>query len=754
MKRISLGYIISMVLLSMVGFGSLYSQILPPITLSARPVEENKILLEWESPTDYEASRFTIYRSIHDTVSFVYLGFVLGDKNTYLDNNLQIGVNYTYFVVALKASGGDTTFSESKFVTTQAISGVGKVQINSAPRTYAEVDKVYSEQVIAVSSDRNATLRYSLISAPREMTIDSTTGLITWRPDRNGRFDIMINVKNTNDINHIELGSPIPQTTYKFNLQVASKTSSLYGSVKSMINSPISGLTVKIFQVNNDEFTYETITNSEGNFYFNGISAGDYYVYVKGLLDFESKWYPDAKDFSTANTITCVEGGTLDINFVLNQEIKEQYRISGTVKDTNGISINNATVLFYDASRFINIGLENANIEDIIEQKNVNYINGGQTNSKGEYSVPLPRGKYYFAICQADGFSYMFYSNQTSLLYASKIYLNNDRNGVDFAMIPSKKTSNQLKGKVLSEDTNEGIESRIILIKKQNEERGGSGIKVPFRGVPSETYITFKTDVFGNFEIENLDTTKYWIQAIPLNAYLPVYYHPENSTTFNWYDADSIYTFGIISNIKIYSAPIINDGVGIITGKVTTTVADETLRGIIVYAELNGNIVAYAVTDSLGDYLIKGLRSGTYKLSADFLGYTKVLQEINVTLNYSNSFIVRNANMILAYEPTTIVVPNPFVPTEYYISQNYPNPFNPSTIIEYKLERESFVELKIYDILGREVEKLVSSTQSAGTYKVVFSAKNIASGVYFASMKVQNGNKVVYLKQIKMLLTK
>jgi hypothetical protein len=118
--------------------------------------------------------------------------------------------------------------------------------------------------------------------------------------------------------------------------------------------------------------------------------------------------------------------------------------------------------------------------------------------------------------------------------------------------------------------------------------------------------------------------------------------------------------------------------------------------------------------------------------------------------------VVKNADIILQVYSSSIPVniPDPFVPTEYSISQNYPNPFNPSTTIEYKLERESFVELKVYDILGREVEKLVNSTQNAGTHTVQFSANNLASGIYFAHIKVQNGNKVVYLKQIKMLLTK
>jgi hypothetical protein len=748
----------------MMGFGSLlYSQTLPPVKLSARPVDENKILIEWEKPTSYQATIFKVYRSIHDTVSLAYIGFTPGNQNSYLDHNLQIGVNYTYSVVAIKENGSDTITSfGNQLVTTQAISGTDKVQISSIPNTYAKVNEVYSVQLIGISKDINPILRYSIISAPKGMTIDSINGKINWVPSSSGRFNVTVNVKNINDINHIELGSPIPQTTYRFTLQVASKTSSLCGNVKTIINSSPRDLHVKIFQVTNDEFTYETVTNDSGNFYFNNISAGDYYVYIKdNIYSYESKWYPDAKDFSNAKAVSCNENEKVTINFLLNLEkVREKDKISGNVKDINGMPINNANVMFYDASRFINIGLENANIEDIIDQKNVNFVASGTTNSKGDYSANLQRGKYYFAICRADGFNYMFYNNQTSLIYANKIYVNNDRGGVDFTMIYTKNTSNQLKGQVLKKDTYEGIESRIIVTKKQEDERGGGGLKVPFRGVPSDIYITFRTESNGSFEIENLDTTMYWVQAIPmsLNAYLPTYYSQDNSAIFNWYDADSIYTFGTISNINLYSAPIMNDGVGTIIGKVTAPPRfGESLRGVIVYAKLNENVVAYTITDSLGNYLIKGLRSGTYTLFADFLGF-ETSKEINVNLDYNNALIVKDANIALdVYEfnfITKVPKPDPFLPISYSISQNYPNPFNPSTTIEYKLEKESFVELKIYDVLGREVEKLISGTQNAGTHKVQFKANNLASGIYFASIKVQNDNKVVYLKYIKMLLAK
>jgi hypothetical protein len=81
-------------------------------------------------------------------------------------------------------------------------------------------------------------------------------------------------------------------------------------------------------------------------------------------------------------------------------------------------------------------------------------------------------------------------------------------------------------------------------------------------------------------------------------------------------------------------------------------------------------------------------------------------------------------------------VKNGVVPQEFALFQNYPNPFNPSTKIEYSLQRESQVSLKIYNVLGSEVATLVNGRQEAGRYVVPFTAiggnrLTSASGVYF-----------------------
>jgi hypothetical protein len=71
------------------------------------------------------------------------------------------------------------------------------------------------------------------------------------------------------------------------------------------------------------------------------------------------------------------------------------------------------------------------------------------------------------------------------------------------------------------------------------------------------------------------------------------------------------------------------------------------------------------------------------------------------------------------------------MPTTFSLSQNYPNPFNPTTVIRYQLAASIFVDLSIYDMLGRKIKTLVSERQSAGIHSVTFNAGSLSSGVYF-----------------------
>ncbi len=94
------------------------------------------------------------------------------------------------------------------------------------------------------------------------------------------------------------------------------------------------------------------------------------------------------------------------------------------------------------------------------------------------------------------------------------------------------------------------------------------------------------------------------------------------------------------------------------------------------------------------------------------------------------------------------------LPTRFQLYQNYPNPFNPTTKIKFEIpvqawNNNAFVTLKVYDVLGREVETLVDEEKTGGKYQVEFNAFNLTSGVYFYKLNTENlteTKKMVLLK--------
>ncbi len=88
------------------------------------------------------------------------------------------------------------------------------------------------------------------------------------------------------------------------------------------------------------------------------------------------------------------------------------------------------------------------------------------------------------------------------------------------------------------------------------------------------------------------------------------------------------------------------------------------------------------------------------------------------------------------------------------LNQNYPNPFNPSTNISYTIKSNSFVNLVIYDLIGREVKTLVSRIQPEGNYSVSFDASNLPSGVYIYRLDVSTDNSKKYSEVKRMVLVK
>ena len=118
------------------------------------------------------------------------------------------------------------------------------------------------------------------------------------------------------------------------------------------------------------------------------------------------------------------------------------------------------------------------------------------------------------------------------------------------------------------------------------------------------------------------------------------------------------------------------------------------------------------------------------------------------------SFVVNSNPTLVTFDPDNKILKDkkgddPVESIDFRLLQNYPNPFNPQTKIMYMIKEYSEVNLRIYDICGREVAKLVSDKQRPGTYEVAFIANNIASGIYVYKLDsggLSESKKMVFLK--------
>ena len=92
---------------------------------------------------------------------------------------------------------------------------------------------------------------------------------------------------------------------------------------------------------------------------------------------------------------------------------------------------------------------------------------------------------------------------------------------------------------------------------------------------------------------------------------------------------------------------------------------------------------------------------------------------------------------------------NSEIPSRFLLEQNFPNPFNPSTKIRYSVPQSSNVMIKVFDILGNEIESLVNEEKPVGTYELTWYATNLPSGIYFYTI-----NAGSFIETKKMILLK
>lgn len=120
-----------------------------------------------------------------------------------------------------------------------------------------------------------------------------------------------------------------------------------------------------------------------------------------------------------------------------------------------------------------------------------------------------------------------------------------------------------------------------------------------------------------------------------------------------------------------------------------------------------------------------------------------------IATNYVYHDAVRSSRVLLPMAAATSLRESTSAsPANFQLDQNFPNPFNPATAIRFTLPQQEYVTLKIFDASGREVQTLISGNLAAGTHRIEFEAKNLASGIYF--YRVQTGQIFIQKKMLIM----
>ncbi len=175
---------------------------------------------------------------------------------------------------------------------------------------------------------------------------------------------------------------------------------------------------------------------------------------------------------------------------------------------------------------------------------------------------------------------------------------------------------------------------------------------------------------------------------------------------------------------------------------------DDRLKISYLQKSINGSVeIPYIIVDASETTKVD---SSTYRASKS-IGSRQIVAMNNLRISLSNYSEINYLIELRKFDNLTEVksLDNKNIYSDFILCQNYPNPFNPTTTISYSIPEQSQVELKVFDVLGREVAELVNKEQPSGSYQVNFDASNLGSGVYFYQIRAGS-----FMESKKMILLK
>jgi hypothetical protein len=230
--------------------------------------------------------------------------------------------------------------------------------------------------------------------------------------------------------------------------------------------------------------------------------------------------------------------------------------------------------------------------------------------------------------------------------------------------------------------------------------------------------------------------------------------HIDTSLTSFVISSNRKYT-GISSGTLTYAFNAVSGSDAALELSLPISVEGSSTVGMMVFGDTSKNVIQFQfspnnqiVNSDTVDWL--GWKYLSVNLNL-LTGVNKQLTAIRIMqkTGSQNSGVVSFDNLQLDATTTGVNGEHLVQPLAYSLDQNFPNPFNPSTSIKFTLARNERVQLKIFDLLGREVAVVVDGQLQAGTHSYMFQGRSLSSGVYFYTLRTEE-----FSKTRKMLLTK
>jgi hypothetical protein len=346
------------------------------------------------------------------------------------------------------------------------------------------------------------------------------------------------------------------------------------GYVKDPAEAGLYNVSIDVYDAQYKTYIGHAYTDTGGYFEVPGLMPGNYKIYTTYINVYPAEWYSDKTSHETADVVTVSEGGNTEVTIILGGTDPGATAVSGRVTDYSGSGIENVNVNIYDPGN--------------------NFINSASTDSNGDYVVEsIPAGSYkvYFDTGSAGNYIPEWYENKGAFDEADTITVTT--------------------GQVLENIDAQLEQGGVISGRVMNEaETGVEGVQVKVRDLENDLITTANTDANGDYTINRLPANSYklYFDVTTANGYYVGQWN-NNRDTFKTADI-VILAPGVTSVVDV----ILGDGIGI-SGTVTDSSANP-LPGIEVdIYENNGLSVAYGYTDGSGNYEVKGLAPGNYKVN-------------------------------------------------------------------------------------------------------------------------------------------